>query len=175
MYSKTMKFEDWDGNEREQTFYFHIDEAEIYNKQAGTEGGWSEFATKLLENQDYASIVKEYEWFVTFSYGVKSDDGLLFEKSDEIARKFRGHPAYGPLFDEIISNADEMAAFFNGVFPRGMTQKLTELEAKAGKKMSEMTPEEIRAFMEEADKGTKDQDKPVGPPTKTVDTTPTGE
>lgn len=175
MYSKKMSFKDWDGNDREQTFYFHIDEAELWNKEAGTEGGWSEFAKKMMESNDFGSIIKEYEWFVTFSYGIKSDDGLYFEKSDEIAKRFRGHPAYGALFNEIISNEQEMAAFFNGVFPRGMSQKLTELEAKTGKKMSEMTPDEVKAFLEEADKGTRDQDKPAGPPIKTVDTTTTTE
>lgn len=149
MYKKTVKFEDFNGNEVTQDFYFHISEAELMNKEMSTEEGWSTFMERIIKEENKKKLVEEFEWFISFSYGIKSDDGLRFEKSDEIRESLKQHPAYGSIFMDIMADTKSAAEFVNGVFPRSLRNKISEVEEKTGTSISEMKPEAIRELAEE--------------------------
>lgn len=52
-------------------------------------------------------------------YGVKSEDGRRFMKSEEISRSFMESPAYEILFEELVTNDKAAADFVNAVMNVG--------------------------------------------------------
>ena len=146
MYTKTIPFEDFDGNQRVGTFHFHINESEIMNKELSRTEGWSAWLENLVKIEDKAKLIQEFENFVLISYGVKDEDGLRFRKSEELRQAFKEHPAYGELVVLLTTNAAEASAFVNGVFPRNLRTKIQEVEKKAGKGIEELTMDELRAL-----------------------------
>lgn len=53
------------------------------------------------------------------AYGVKSEDGRRFMKSEEISRSFMESPAYEILFEELVTNDKAAADFVNAVMNVG--------------------------------------------------------
>ena len=45
-----------------------------------------------------------FEDLIKKAYGVKSEDGRRFMKSEEISRSFMESPAYEILFEELVTN-----------------------------------------------------------------------
>ena len=56
-----------------------------------------------------------FENFIAKSYGVKSEDGRRFMKSEEISRSFMETPAYEVLFEKLVTDDKYAADFVNDV------------------------------------------------------------
>lgn len=118
MLKKTIEYEDFNGNTREEDFYFHLSEAEIIEMEMGTAGGLVQMINKIISTQDNEKIVSIFKMLILKAYGEKSDDGRRFIKSDELSTNFSHTAAYSKLFIELASNAEEAAKFVNGIIPR---------------------------------------------------------
>ena len=118
MFKKTIKYTDFDGNEREETFYFNLTEAEVTKMELGASGGYSNMLRRIIASQDSAEIMKTFEQFIIDSYGEKSADGREFVKSPEITQKFMSTEAYSKLFIELCTDTNAAAEFANGVLPK---------------------------------------------------------
>lgn len=143
MISKTIKFEDFNGNEQERTYYFHMTEAEIV-EWITTEGDYTvdKVYERMVEKRSGKEIIEAIQDIILRSYGERSLDGMEFDKSPEIVRKFKQSPAYSALFMELATNADKAADFFNGIIPKKVLAELTE----AVNKNPEEFPEDIRKY-----------------------------
>lgn len=135
MLSKSIKYTDYNGVEREETFLFNLSKAELMEMQLGTEGGLTAIINKIIETKDQPSIIKIFKELVLKAYGEKSPDGKRFIKTDEngqpLSRKFAETEAYSELFMELSTNDEKAAEFVNGIIPNDIV-----------KKVSEMTPEQ---------------------------------
>ena len=118
MLKKAITFTDFNGNERTEDFYFNLTEAELTRLNFTTEGGLEAVLNQIIATQDVPQLYLYFEKIVQMSYGVKSIDGRMFDKSDEILHKFICSPAYNELIMELISSSDAAAAFVNGVIPQ---------------------------------------------------------
>ena len=98
MYKKTMKFVDFDGNERTEDFYFNLTKAELMEMEMSTTGGLAEAIKNIVAAQDAPSIIKIFKDLILKAYGEKSPDGKRFMKEDADGRplypKFRDTEAY---------------------------------------------------------------------------------
>lgn len=117
MYKKTITYTDYNGNERTEDFYFNISEAEATELSVSYDGGIQSYLEKIVNADDQNEIVQQFKKIIKYSYGVKSDDGRRFIKSDEIADAFVQSPAYSILFMELATNTDSAIAFVNGITP----------------------------------------------------------
>ena len=124
MIKKTIKYVDYDGNEREEDFYFNLNKAEIAEMQMTASGGMDKFINRIINEQDGKRIVELFKELVLKSYGKKSDDGRRFIKSQELRDEFSQTEAYSELFMELATNADAAAAFVNGIIPNMGTPEL---------------------------------------------------
>ena len=120
MLKKTIKYTDYDGNEREEDFYFNLSKAEITEMELSKEGGMSEYIKKISAAQNAPELIKLFKEIITKSYGEKSLDGKRFIKNKELTEAFIQTEAYSELFIELASNADEAAKFINGIMPKNM-------------------------------------------------------
>ena len=121
MLKKTIKYTDYDGNEREEDFYFNLSKAEITEMELSKEGGMSEYIKKISAAQNAPELIKLFKEIITKSYGEKSLDGKRFIKNKELTEAFIQTEAYSELFVELASNADEAVKFINGIMPKNMT------------------------------------------------------
>ena len=121
MLSKKIKYVDYNGVERDETFLFNLSKAELMEMELGTTGGLADMIKNIVAAQDTPSIVKIFKKLVLQAYGEKSPDGKRFIKVDEngqpLSRKFAETEAYSNLVMELATDADAAAKFVRGSVP----------------------------------------------------------
>lgn len=130
MIKKTVTYKDLNGKERTETFYFHYFESEIMDMEMSEEGGLAERIQRIIDAKDQASLLKVIKKFVIDAYGIKSDDGRRFNKSQEVKDAFVECPAYSKIYMELLTNDELAAEFVNKVVPEDMAAQLAEIVAK---------------------------------------------
>lgn len=122
MLKKTITYNDYNGNERTEDFYFNLSKAEIMEMELGTTGGLAEMIKKVVATQDAPAIIKIFKDLVLKAYGEKSADGKRFIKNQEITEAFAQTEAYSNLFVELATNDKAAAEFVNGIVPAEMSK-----------------------------------------------------
>lgn len=133
MLKERLKYVDFNGEEREEDFYFNLTAAEITEMELETVGGLSEMIQKIIDAKDIPTITKIFKTIILKAYGEKSDDGKRFIKSEEISNAFAQTQAYSDLFMALASDADYATKFINGIIPKEV-KELVEKEEKNSKK-----------------------------------------
>lgn len=129
MLKKVIKYTDYNGVEREEEKYFNFNKAELMEMELTTVGGLSGLIEKIIQTKDYPSLVKMFKGLILDSYGEKSADGIQFEKSDSIRKRFEQSEAYSELFMELATNSESAANFINGIIPKDLRDQVAK-EAK---------------------------------------------
>lgn len=117
MLKKTISYVDYNGTKRTEDFYFNLTKAEISEMELEIPGGMSEMLKRITAAQDTPTLVKIFKDLILRAYGVKSDDGRRFIKSQQLKEEFSQTEAYSELFMELATNADAASAFINGIIP----------------------------------------------------------
>lgn len=117
MLKKTIIYNDYNGSERTEDFYFNLSKAEVTEMEMSTAGGLAEMIKKIIATQDAPSIIKIFKDLILKAYGEKSPDGKRFIKSEELSMAFSQTEAYSQLFMELAVDADAASNFINGVVP----------------------------------------------------------
>lgn len=125
MLKKTITYEDFNGVERKEDFYFNLSKAEIMEMQFGTVGGLDVMLQKIVDAKDVKSIMNTFKMLILKAYGVKSDDGRRFIKSEEIAKEFEQTEAYSILYMELASDDNAAAEFVNGIIPKDVATEVS--------------------------------------------------
>lgn len=118
MLVKKIGYTDYKGNKREEELYFNLSKAEVSEMELSHSGGLSEKIKRIVATQDGAEIISLFKELITKSYGIVSDDGRRFIKSEELRNEFLQTEAYSDLFMELASDADAASAFVNGIIPQ---------------------------------------------------------
>lgn len=126
MIKKTITFEDFDGNEQTEEHYFNLTKAELLELEMINNGQYSQILTKIGESEDGKQIVEEFKKILKLSYGVRSEDGKRFIKSDELFKAFSQTGAYSELYFELATDAEAGAVFVNGLIPASMVKQLQD-------------------------------------------------
>lgn len=131
MLKKTITYEDYNGQPVSEDYYFNLTKSELVELQLGTKGGFAEMLQEIVKTGDGALIIDHFKKIILMAYGVKSDDGKRFIKSDELSRDFEQSAAYDALFIELATNAAAASQFINGIVPLSLAQEAQELAAQA--------------------------------------------
>ena len=118
MLKKTITFEDFDGNERTEDFYFNLTEAELTDLELSVSGGFGSLIDKITKTQDVPEIMKIFKQIIKLAYGIKSPDGRRFEKSEAIYNDFAQTNAFSQLYMELASDEQKASDFINGILPK---------------------------------------------------------
>lgn len=129
MYSKTVKYTDYDGNEREETYYFNFKKSEIVEMETSVPGGLEKKLRRISSSQDGVEIMATVKEIISKAYGEKSDDGRRFIKSEELSKSFMETEGYSEFFMELMSDPKNLEIFINSIIP----QDLAEAAAKQAK------------------------------------------
>lgn len=124
MLKKTIKYVDYNDEEREEDFYFNLSKAELAEMELSTDGGLAETLNKISSTRDMPKLVQMFKGIILKSYGEKSPDGKRFIKSEELSTAFSQTEAYTQLFMELASSADAAAAFVKGIMPADVRKQI---------------------------------------------------
>lgn len=132
MISRTITYKDYAGNQRTDTFYFNLTQAELSEIQNTTPGGFSNAMMKAVRDNDIPTIYRFFKDLIDKSYGEKTDDtgrfGVRFSKKDangnKLVNQFMETEAYSALFTELTSDEQKMISFIKGVIPPDMAKKI---------------------------------------------------
>lgn len=124
MFKDTVTYKDYDGKERTESFYFHYNEAELMEMINSEEGDFSARVKRLVDANEQSKVIKIVKKFVLDAFGIKSDDGRRFMKSDEIREAFEQCPAYSIIFMKMARDAKFAADFINNVVPEEYRGKI---------------------------------------------------
>lgn len=128
MLKKTITYVDYNDQERTETFYFHLSEAEIAEMELSTKGGLQETLKKIIDAKDVQELAKLFKNLILKSYGVKSPDGRNFIKNEEVVNDFVQTPAYSDLYMELATNADAAVDFVLGLLPKKLVDNIPQEE-----------------------------------------------
>jgi hypothetical protein len=131
MLKKTITYQDYNGKELTEDFYFNLSKAELVELELSREGGLMESLQKIIADKDGAVIIAEFKKIVLQAYGEKSADGKRFIKNDEVREAFSQTEAYSQLFFELATNDGAAAAFIQGIVPEGLNDVKDAMETIA--------------------------------------------
>lgn len=117
MFKKTIKYENFNGEEVTEDLYFNLTKAEVLKMELETPGGYAAKLKEMYLKKDIPLLMKYMDEIILDSYGIKSPDGRKFMKSAEIRADFEATNAYSELYMELLTDADKATAFINAVFP----------------------------------------------------------
>lgn len=124
MYRKTVTYTDYNGDERTETFWFHLSKAEIAEMELSTTGGLKSKIEKIISTKDTPGLVKIFKELLLMSYGEKSDDGRRFVKNKELRDAFSQTEAYSEIFMELATDDKAAAEFVNNILPKDVAEQV---------------------------------------------------
>lgn len=132
MFKHEISYTDYNGVERKETFYFNLSKAELMEMELSTQAGVEEMIRVMIATNDNAKIVGLFKDLILKSYGIKSEDGRRFIKSQELREQFEQSEAYSEFFMQMVSNEDDLQTkFINGVISGTNVPNMDEKEAIA--------------------------------------------
>ena len=127
MLKKTIKYVDYNGNERTEDFYFNLTKAEITEMEMSINGGMTEWIKQVINTTDVKELAILFKDLILKAYGEKSVDGKRFVKNKEVREAFSQTEAYSNLYMELLGDADAASAFVNGIMPKDLPQDKPDL------------------------------------------------
>ena len=143
MIKRTIKYVDFDGNERIEDAYFNMTKSELVafffeipNDIADTvkdpdSVDIREAGKKLLEKIGNVGIYNFVKDLIFKSYGMKSEDGRRFIKSEQLSTEFTQTLAYDEFLMDLFSDDNKASEFINGIIPADMANKMSVNTFKA--------------------------------------------
>lgn len=130
MLKKTITYNDYDGMERTEDFWFNLSKTELTKLDAELPGGVLGVLRKIIDKKDRKALVDFIETLILRSYGEKTLDGKRFVKTPDMAEEFMQTPAYDELFMSILSDTDSQTSFINGIIPQSMAKEIEQTDKK---------------------------------------------
>ena len=126
MLRQDISYVDYNGNPRTITEYFHLNEAEIVELQTGSVNGIQADMQDAIISNDAGRVLDFIKMLIHRSYGKKSEDGIHFDKSEEILHKFITSAYYADFVLGLIENDGVKGqAFVTGVMPKALIDRAT--------------------------------------------------
>lgn len=117
MVTKTIKYKDFNGEDREEEFLFNLSQAEMTEWETSVDGGMSNQLKRIAQAKKVPEIVAMVKELILKAYGEKSNDGRRFVKSKELSEAFYQTNAYDVLFMDLVSDPEKLGNFMSAVLP----------------------------------------------------------
>jgi hypothetical protein len=141
---KTIKYKDFNDEEVEETFYFHLSKADLIELEVSHKDGLGEALQKVIAAKDNETLYREFKKILLMSYGKRSDDGKRFIKTQELRDEFQSTNAFSEMIMLLATDTDFATDFINNLTPAGMVEELTRQAAQAGEGSPEVSDEVVK-------------------------------
>lgn len=129
MLKKSISYEDYNGVQRTEDFYFNLSKAEIAEMELSVNGGLSTMLQKIVATQNNTELMAIFKKLLLAAIGEKSLDGKRFVKNKEITDAFEQSEAYSELFFELM-DANKMADFITSILPKDLAEKTKQFKGQ---------------------------------------------
>lgn len=126
MLKREIKYEDFNGENVSEVVYFNISKPELIELEVEFNEGYGKMLERIIETKDNKELIKRFKEIVLLAYGVKSDDGRRFIKSDALREEFSQTAAYQELYMDIASNDNTAVEFLTGILPKDLRGELVK-------------------------------------------------
>lgn len=133
MHKETITYEDWNGVERTEDFYFHLTEQELIKMDVLENNSLQDKIKRIIDAKDQKEILNLFERIVYESYGVKSDDGKRFTKSKEVKDAFVENPAYSIIYMKLATDNEAAEKFVREIVPKPKNQPVQDVTSIANR------------------------------------------
>lgn len=117
MLKEAITYTDYNGTTRTEDFYFNLKKSEVIELELSVDGGMSSLITNIVNTNDLPKLSEYFKNIILKSYGVKSQDGKRFMKSEQLSKAFYETEAYSELYVSLITDANKAAKFVNKILP----------------------------------------------------------
>ena len=122
-------YTNFDGQKVTEDFYFNLTKAELMKMELSMKDGFAKTITQAVENNNMPVVLEAFDKLVLGAYGVKSEDGKHFLKTDpttgiRYADLFKDTEAYSELFMKLATDEKEAAKFINAVVPAELAEQV---------------------------------------------------
>ena len=132
MLKRPITYTNFDGETVTETYYFNLSKSELLMMEVGSRGkSFSEYIKEIVDAKDANTLMREFRSLILLSYGVRSDDGKRFVKSETLSKEFEQSFAFDALYMELVESDKAASDFMLGVIPK-------DLEAAASKNIQEL-------------------------------------
>jgi hypothetical protein len=129
MLKKSITYDDYNGDTRTEDFYFNFTKLELLELDVKFDGGIEGHVNKLTQTDNGKDAYFLFKDIVLSAYGVKSEDGKHFEKSQALRDQFESSPALSELIFGFLVNPSEGAAFVEACLPAKLVAEAKALAA----------------------------------------------
>jgi hypothetical protein len=135
MIKKTIQYHDFEGNLREDDFYFHLTQVELtkINSDPSLPGGLEESVARASKNKDAGELLRIVDLMISRSYGVKLPDGGFVKRNSSglpLYELFVNTEAYDNLLTELIQDEEGIVNFLTGCLTKDAQDKVRAEFAK---------------------------------------------
>jgi hypothetical protein len=124
MFKHEMTYEDLDGNEVTDTFYFHLTKLDLATLNAEHKAGYESVLNRIVETKDQEGLINIFRQIIDLSFGIRGEDNKQFIKGGDALKAFQNTFAYSDLFMDLATNDEFAARFINGTFPKDIAENV---------------------------------------------------
>ena len=117
MFTDTITYEDFNGETQTMDVYFNISKMEAFTMDPDGPDGYAKKLQDVADSNNMITIIDAFRDIVKKAYGVKSEDGKRFIKSEEAFREFEESPAYDEFMMKLVGDEGYVLDFIFGAFP----------------------------------------------------------
>ena len=130
MFKETITYEDYNGVERTEDFYFNLSKTELVELELNSSGEkFSDRVQRMIDANDKEDIITEVKNIILLAYGEKSSDGRRFEKSPEITKAFSQTPAFDILYMKLLNDDEYASKFITDLVPKSLMAEVEKQKA----------------------------------------------
>lgn len=130
MLKKKIKYLDFNDEEHEEVYRFHLSKRELSELQLSEKGGLDKYLQSILDSQDARKIKDTFKEIILMSYGELSPDGKSFIKKDangrSLGEQFEQTAAFDELFMELLTNPESATEFVTKIMPADIQKQIPE-------------------------------------------------
>lgn len=143
MITITKTYTDYFGVERTEEFNFNLSKAELTSMNMTEHGALEKKLDKIVKAKKAPEIMEEFRSLLRKSYGVISDDGRRFIKSEALSDEFEQTEAYSMIFMDLCTDPKAAAAFAAGIIPKDLAEAIEKDKKAAENKVVEIPAPEL--------------------------------
>jgi hypothetical protein len=135
---KVIRYKNFNDEEVEEEFYFHLTKAELVEFQLSVndEQGMYGHIERIVKEENRPELIKLFKSLLLLSYGKRSEDGRRFTKNEKLIEDFQATGAYSAALIDILSSTENAIEFYRGILPNDLTSE----EAKEAGLEPKVTP-----------------------------------
>lgn len=131
MLKKTITYTDYNDVTRTEDYYFHMSQPELIDLNNEVKGGMVGLIQGIINTEDQNGILTILKDLILRSYGIKSEDGKRFIKTENGRRlrdEFEESEAFVTLYMELATSDEAAADFINGVVPKKLLEEAEKMK-----------------------------------------------